>query len=212
MRSPVHQVHRHIQRPAFIASLTIRGMLFAGIGTATTIYNVSTVPVPAGWGNVALVGINNSGQVAGYGSNPDRPAGGVISDTYQAFVATVSSFSTIPIPAGLSNSVATGINSSGQVVGNGVDGTGNNHGFVGTPAGSTAIPVSSPFFTASLYGINDSGLGTGYGLINWRKLSNRSADGRNGRRFAHRALIALVWQHLWIRHQQLRRSSRNRGL
>jgi len=54
-------------------------LLFAACAHAGSInYAVSVIPPPAGWSDIGMYGINDSGQVAGYGQYP----------LYQAFIGT----------------------------------------------------------------------------------------------------------------------------
>jgi hypothetical protein len=91
-----------------------------------------------------MVGINNSGQVAGYGTVGLLP---------QAFVGSLSGSIAIPLPAGFTKTQGLAINASGQVAGD-AGGNINFSGFIGTPNGSAVIPVSG---FANGNAVNDSG-------------------------------------------------------
>ena len=81
----------------------------AAVSTASNIYSVSPIHFPSGFTNVSMCGINNSGQVAGYGANS--------ADLQHAFIGTTSGSTTIPLPFGWSGAYGTAINASGQVAG-----------------------------------------------------------------------------------------------
>src|SRR5438309_1251631 len=70
--------------------------------------------------------------------------------------ASAFSFTQIDAPGGAGNTVASGINDAGQIVGFFTDGTGGVHGFLDTGGSFTQIDVPGAFGTAAL-GINDTG-------------------------------------------------------
>ncbi|HEY1755325.1 MAG TPA: hypothetical protein VGG72_08005 [Bryobacteraceae bacterium] len=107
-------------------------------------YTVVVIPPPSGFTGVMMSGINNSGQVAGYGT---------IGGATQAFVGSPSGSTLIPLPSDAwITSQGVAINASGQVAGNIVGS--NARAFIGTPAGSAVIPVSAVYAAGN--GINDS--------------------------------------------------------
>ncbi len=115
-------------------------------------YNLTFVPDPTGTGFINLLGINDSGTIAGFDN-------GV---TNQGFTLTLpSSFTTVNYP-GAASSMVTGINATGDLSGIYVDAAGNNHGF--TDIGGTFTTVDNPasaVFNQAL-GINNSDETVGY--------------------------------------------------
>ena len=115
-------------------------------------YNLTFVPDPTGTGLINLLGINNSGTIAGFDN-------GV---TNQGFTLILpSSFTGVNFPVGVS-SMATGINAAGDVSGIFVDAAGNTHGFteIGGVFKTVDNPVSTVFNQA--LGINNSDETVGY--------------------------------------------------
>jgi len=92
-------------------------------------------------------GINDSGQVVGYGYNGTAP---------QAFIGTAAGITPIPLPAGWTSSLAFGINDSGQVVGY-VENATTSQAFIGTAAGLTPIAVPAGWTISEATAINNSG-------------------------------------------------------
>jgi hypothetical protein len=126
-------------------------LISAAVNAAT--YSVAVVPVPSGFSQTTMNGINNSGQVAGFG-----PSGG----GSFAFLGNPQGSTPIPLPAGWSYVFSNAVNASGQVVG-----WGSNGVFIGSPSGSAAIPLPSgwPANTGNpnAYGVNASGQVAGFG-------------------------------------------------
>jgi len=119
---------------------------------ASTSYSVGVLSAPAGFSVVYdMTGINNAGQVGGYGYN---------GTTEQAFVSTTSGSAAVPLIPGWTNAVEFGINASGQVVGYGYNGT-NDFAFIGTTSSSTAIFMTAGWASTTGNGINASGEVTG---------------------------------------------------
>lgn len=115
-------------------------------------YNLTFVPDPTGTGLINLLGINDSGTIAGFDN-------GV---TNQGFTLTLpSSFTNVNFP-GAASSMVTGINSAGDLSGIYVDATGVNHGF--TDIGGTFTTVDNPASTVfnQALGINNSDETVGY--------------------------------------------------
>ncbi len=115
-------------------------------------YNLTFVPDPTGTGLINLLGINNSGTIAGFDN-------GV---TNQGFTLTLpNSFTAVNFPSAAS-SMVTGINAAGDLSGIYVDVAGANHGF--TDIGGTFTTVDNPasaVFNQAL-GINNSDETVGY--------------------------------------------------
>jgi hypothetical protein len=114
--------------------------------------NLTFVTDPTGTGVINLLGINNSGTIAGFDN-------GV---TNQGFTLTLpNSFTTVNFPGSVSSQV-TGINAAGHLSGLYVDTTGNTHGF--TDIGGTFATVDNPLSTVfnQALGINNSDETVGY--------------------------------------------------
>jgi hypothetical protein len=145
------------------------GLLFAGSVT----YSVAAISTP-NWSNIHISGIDDNGQVAGYGS------GG-------AFIGSTSGYSIVPLPPGWSSATAYSINNSGQVTGyvnDGVAGTGStDQAYIGDASGSTLVPLPTGAYYSVGYAINGSGQVSGYvaGIfssgIGWAQAFIGSASG-----------------------------------
>ena len=121
--------------------------LLAGSG-----YTVVIIPPPPGFTNISLAGINNYGQVAGTGQNPEG--------VQQAFMGSPAGSAPIPIPAGWTSSTGLAINDLGQIAGLLGPAGNTTQAFIGTTAGSTVLPVNS-VYRGSAIGINNAGQVTG---------------------------------------------------
>jgi hypothetical protein len=122
-------------------------------------YSVDVIPPPSGFTGISLVsGINNSGQVAGFGFN---------GNTTQAFIGSPEGSIPVPMPAGFTSAYAFAINDSGQVAGSAMTpefpGPQVEQAFIGTPAGATLVPLPPGFTYSEAYGVNDSGVVVGGG-------------------------------------------------
>jgi hypothetical protein len=111
---------------------------------------VAVLPTPNGFasGTLSLNGINDSGQVVGYGSN---------GTTYQSFIITTSGSAVIPLPLNWNTAFAFAINNAGQVTGYGDNGVTGEQAFVGTTSASTPIPIPSGWSQSDGWSINDVG-------------------------------------------------------
>ncbi len=166
-------------------------LLLSTMAVASSTYTVAVIPAPSGLTIYNMVGINDSGQVAGTGSigatrqafigspsgstaipggysyaNGINDSGQVVgSGNTQAFIGTVAGITLIPLPAGWTSAGGTAVNASGQVVGTGgTSGSGpTSQAFIGTVSGSTAIPLPAGWSSAAGQGVNASGQVTGYG-------------------------------------------------
>ncbi|HEY3823254.1 MAG TPA: hypothetical protein VGL82_01795 [Bryobacteraceae bacterium] len=127
----------------FFATLTSRVL-------ADPVYTVAAIPIPAGLTNTNIDGINDLGQVVGYGNN---------NSIIQSFISTTQGSMVVTPPSGWDAIVASGINDSGAVVGTGVNSSGVNQGFTGTTSGITPFPTPNGYTGDALeiYGINDNG-------------------------------------------------------
>jgi hypothetical protein len=138
--------------PARIVSLRwFIAFVFSAVALAGS-YTVSVIPPPTGFTGSGMGGINNSGQVAGYGFN---------GSANQAFIGSPSGSAAIPFPSGWTSSEGNGINNLGQVAGFVANG-GNNQAFVGTVSGSTVLPLPTGWSVAYGNAINDSGQVAGF--------------------------------------------------
>src|SRR5580658_5759867 len=113
---------------------------------------IQTVIDPTGTNFINLLGINNSGTIAGFDN----------ANTAQGFTLVLpNSFTNENFP-GATQSMVTGINQNGDTVGIFMDAAGNTHGF--TDIGGTFKTVdnpASPVFNQGL-GINNSDETVGY--------------------------------------------------
>ncbi len=120
----------------------------------TTLYSFQSLDVPSA-ASTWPIGINNSGQVAGYyDDNADYNA-----NRTHGFVYSRGTFTTLD-PPGATYTMVTSINNSGQVVGHYSDDN-KGHGFVYDDGAFTTldVPGGIPNYTrnTSLSSINDSG-------------------------------------------------------
>ena len=107
------------------------------------------IPPPSGFTITTAAGINNSGQVAGTGTN---------GSVTQAFVGSPSGSTLIPLPAGWTGSLGTALNASGAVTGTLTAPPDLRDGFIGTPSGATLLPQpqSQLYYGSFATAINDS--------------------------------------------------------
>jgi hypothetical protein len=135
------------------------GFTFPFIGTGTAIGTPSSASPSYG------TGINDAGQIAGITTVFVESTSTFL---FPAFIGTASAITPIPSPAGWTSMNPSGINSSGQIVGYGVNGS-NTQGtqvFMATASSATPVPFppsggSSPYTSAGSGGINDAGLVVG---------------------------------------------------
>jgi hypothetical protein len=125
--------------------LLLRGLL------AEPVYSVAVIPPPSGLEMVTMQGINDSGQVTGYGQ---------LGITTRVFIATPSGSTIIPLPNGITGLYGVAINNSGQVA---CDSSNNNQPFLCTASGATAIPLPNGWTSAVAHAINESGVVAGAG-------------------------------------------------
>ncbi len=123
-------------------------LLSATCSFASPIYSIAVIQSPIGWSNVDLSGINDSGQVVGWGYNGTND---------QVFIATASGSIAVPLVSGWIGAAGDSINDSGQVTGFGL----SSQAFVGTSSGSAAIPLPVGWSFSFGYAISDSGQVTG---------------------------------------------------
>jgi probable HAF family extracellular repeat protein len=83
--------------------------------------NVSTLPTPAGFDNTFAMAVNNAGQIAGFNRVGQNQS------TARAFVYQNGTYADIGVLPGYTDSAATDINDSGQVIGS-LDAAGTNPG------------------------------------------------------------------------------------
>ena len=136
----------------------------AALAAPAQFYHVVDLSASSGWSDVHAMGVNDSGQVTGYGYNPagDRraflsaPGGGALKD-----LGTVS---------GAIQTAGLAVNSSGQVAGS--DGPAlagaNENAFLSDANGGTLHNVA-PFpdkVQGGAYAVNDAGQATGSAIIN----------------------------------------------
>lgn len=139
----------------FVLSLFILSNWTVTDAQTTTLYSFQSLDV-LGATSTWPIGINNSGQVAGYYyDNANRTHG---------FVYSRGTFTTLD-PPGATFTTATSINNSGQVAGHYSDGN-KGHGFVYDDGALTTfdVPGGDPNYprNTSALSINDSGQVVGY--------------------------------------------------
>jgi hypothetical protein len=133
-------------------SITTYAALFVSFAVSTSAqiassYTVATIPNPTGFvGLPSMSGINNAGQVAGFGYfNSTSPL---------AFVGSPGGSVQIPFSSVAS---AFAISNSSQVVGSFMYQQNGNQAFIGTTAGGTALPFPRGWTNSGGYAVNNSG-------------------------------------------------------
>lgn len=115
--------------------------------TTSSNYSFTTVDVP-GMTNPVATGVNDLGEIVGYGTSSGNQQVGFIDDA--------GMFTTLSLP-GSNGTMANGLNDKGQVVGTYSDSTGT-HGFEYSGGSYTSIDVPNSFpGTTKVVGINNSG-------------------------------------------------------
>lgn len=161
-----------------LLALLIGGAVFS-MGASFTI---QTVQDPNDLAFTELLGINNSGTVAGF-------FGAV---TAKGFTLTLpSSFSNENFP-GSAQTIVTGINQNGDTVGIYVDNAGNSHGF--TDIGGTFTTVDDPSSTVfnQGLGINNSDATVGYYASTQLGTTGQTAYSQMGGAFTNINLLLPV--------------------
>ncbi len=142
----------------YLASSLIAAALVTVAPAAASDYTFQTVNNPGDPNFNQLLGINNSGTIAGYfGDGNTVPNNGyTVSPPYKSFTAENFPGSAQTQVVGINN------NASPTTVGFWVDGAGNNIGFVkqGSTFTSVANPGSATF--NQLLGVNDSNIAAGF--------------------------------------------------
>ena len=134
----------------------VRLLATSAAALATTSYSVTVIPLPSGFLGGLMQGINDSGQVEGFGNN---------GTTDQAFIGATSGSTAIPLPAGWTASYGFAVNASGQVAGYVYNGS--YQAFIGTTSGSMVIPLPAGATQASANedSLNDLGVVVGYSNV-----------------------------------------------
>jgi len=133
-------------------------------------YNLTFVTDPAGAGFTNLLGINNSGTIAGFDNQV----------TNAGFTLTLpANFTVVNFPTATSTQV-TGINAAGDLSGLYVDAAGNTHGF--TRIGGSFTTVDNPASTVfnQALGINNSDETVGYYAPTQAGMTNQIAYSQKG--------------------------------
>ena len=127
-------------------------ILFTSSGTALAVpYSIQTVKFPTDPAFTQLLGINNTGTIAGFHG----------ATTAQAFTLTLpNTFTNQNFPSS-AQSMATGINSVGSISGIYVDAVGTTHGYTNIGGTFTTVDQASTVFNQAL-GINDANTTVGY--------------------------------------------------
>src|SRR6201987_4335618 len=133
-------------------SLVLAGALIVN-ASAQGRYKIVSVPTPAGYDSAAL-GLNDNGNVVGYN---------VQGDTYQAFLCSQSSGSSIDVGSlGGRMNAACAINGSDQGAGYSQDANGNLGAFIYTKDGGIkAVGSLDGGVSSEAFGINNSGQAVG---------------------------------------------------
>lgn len=136
-------------RAGATVSRSVLFLAFVPAAFGTSVYTVAPIVVPVGFSQVGANQVNDSGQIAGFGYN---------GTTYQAFIATTSGSTVVPLAPGYTEAFASGINNLGQITGS-TDAGGSSaaHAYIGSPTGSAVLPIPDGATAAYGYGINDSG-------------------------------------------------------
>jgi uncharacterized membrane protein len=145
-------------------------LLFGVPAFAVPAYTFQTVIDPADTNFTQLLGIDNSGTIAGYFGD------GMVVANNGFTLALPGTFTPENYPASLQTQVV-GINNTGETVGFFVDGSGVTHGF--TDFATILTAVTDPFAptVTQLLGVNDSGEAAGYytdGLGNFKPFTWQS--------------------------------------
>jgi hypothetical protein len=160
----------NLKTTRFFNMICSLAVTFTAATGAVNANSVQTVPDPTGNNFIQLLGINNSGTIAGTDNN--NPA--------QAFTLNLpAAYTTQNFPGSVS-SMATGINGNGDISGIYTDAAGNTHGFVKIAATFTTVdnPISSVFNQA--LGINNSDTTVGYYAPTQAGLTNQVAYSQSG--------------------------------
>ena len=172
-------------------------LLFGVPAFAVPAYTFQTVIDPADTNFTQLLGIDNSGTIAGYFGD------GMVVANNGFTLALPGTFTPENYPASLQTQVV-GINNTGETVGFFVDGSGVTHGF--TDFATILTAVTDPFAptVTQLLGVNDSGEAAGYYtdcllytsgsaadapvvLLGFREIRSRRTGSGTGRPVAQRA-------------------------
>lgn len=124
-------------------------LLLAGTGAAQASYTITLISNPIDLANTMLLGINNSGEIAG-------------STTSTGFTLTLPNTFTPQTVAGAATVQTIGINNAGDTAGFYTDAAGNTHGYTDI-GGVLSAPVDRPGSVFNqLLGINDARTTVGY--------------------------------------------------
>lgn len=134
-------------RLAYLAGAS--ALLLAGTGSAQASYTVTLISNPIDLANTMLLGINNSGEIAG-------------STTSTGFTLTLPNTFTPQTVPGATSVQTIGINNAGDTAGFYTDAAGNTHGYTNI-GGVVSAPVDRPGTVFNqLLGINDARTTVGY--------------------------------------------------
>jgi probable HAF family extracellular repeat protein len=116
--------------------------------------NFTNFSVPSGVPQTVALGINSTAQIVGYGGGVVSPGG--VAGPYEGFLYLGSTYEVLKVPEpGARNTIAEGINSTGEIVGYWDNGT-RSFGFIYKNGTYTTINVPGSTNT-SLNAINDLG-------------------------------------------------------
>jgi uncharacterized membrane protein len=140
---------------SFVLSLVLGALVLTPISALANSYSFQTMQSPVDPAFTQLLGINNTGTIAGYFGD------GTIVPNNGFTLVLPNSFTPENFPGAVQTQVV-GINNNGETVGFYIDTAGVQHGF--TFDGSTFHSVSNPLTTTvtQLLGVNDGGVAAGY--------------------------------------------------
>ncbi len=141
-----------LSKTALIAAATIAMVTASGASAATYILSELTAPGRAGFASLSLTGINEAGQISGFGRRADGTTQSLFWDSGQTVAQLIQ-----PL-AGL-QSVTAGINESGRIVGTKTSAGGIKTAFIYDIGTSLLTEILSGVTVGN--GINDAGFVVG---------------------------------------------------
>jgi hypothetical protein len=127
-------------------------LLVAAAAPAFAGYSIQTVTDPTGNNFVNLLGINDTGEIAGFDNNPQA----------QGFTLILPNHFTAQNFPGSTSSMVTAINNSGDTAGIYTDAANNTHGYTDIHGVFTTVDDHASAVFNQALGINNSGTTVGY--------------------------------------------------